>query len=144
MKSHKGFTMLEITVAILIVGLLVATAVPLLSGRIDASKWSEARTTMDTIASALRSYAAQKGSFANAPTLAELGLSNDRLDGAYFSHQAYAITSACAVDGRVAFEITCTAAKSVRGGKPCSPARMTLTSNATNNYGTTFAESNGS
>jgi len=143
MKSNKGFTMVELMVVVLIVGILAAVAVPLMSGRIDASKWSEGKAAMGTIASALRSYAAEKGSFASA-TLSDIGISNNELDGTYFSHEAYAITSASASSGQVSFVITCTAGSSSRSGKPSSPATMTLTSNAANNYVATFAEPAGS
>jgi type II secretory pathway pseudopilin PulG len=143
MKGHRAFTTLELTVLILIIGIAAAVAVPLLSGRVDASKWSEAKTTMSTIASALQSYAAQKGGLAGIPTLAEIGVSESELDGPYFSHQAYAITSASVVNGQVTFEITCTAARSTRNGKPCNPARMTLKADAENRYVAKFVEGSG-
>jgi len=135
--------MVELMVVVLIVGILAAVAVPMMSGRIDASKWSEGKAAMGTIASALRAYAAEKGSFAETPTLSEIGITDNDLDGTYFSHDAYAITSASASDGRVAYVITCTAASSSRSGKPTSPAVMTLTSSEGNDYVATFAESAG-
>jgi len=144
MKGNKAFTMVELMVVVLIVGILAAVAVPLMSGRIDSSKWSEAKAAMGTIASALRSYAAEKGSFSSAPSLAEVGLTDNDLDGTYFTHDAYAITSASASNGTVSFVITCTAASSTRSTKPASPATMTLTSNAANSYAATFAEGTGS
>ncbi len=144
MRSREGFTMVELMVVVLIVGILAAVAVPLMSGRIDASKWSEGKAAMGTIASALRAYAAEKGSFSTVPTLTEVGLSNNDLDGTYFTHDAYAITSASASSGQVSFVITCTAGSSTRSGKPTTPASMTLTSNATNSYVATFAEGSGS
>lgn len=140
MKSNKGFTMVELMVVVLIVGILAAVAVPLMSGRIDSSKWSEAKSAMGTIASALRSYAAEKGSFASAPSLADIGISTNDLNGTYFSSGAYAISSAAASNGQVSFVITCTAASSNRPDKPSSPSTMTLTSNSENNYVATFAE----
>lgn len=140
MKNKSGFTMVELMVVVLIVGILAAVAVPLMSGRIDSSKWSEAKAAMGTIASGLRSYAAEKGSFATAPTLAQIGIANNDLDGTYFSHDAYAITSASASNSQVAFVITCTAASSTRAAKPTTPASMTLTSSAANSYVATFAE----
>ncbi len=144
MRSRVGFTMVELMVVVLIVGILAAVAVPLMSGRIDASKWSEGKAAMGTIASALRAYAAEKGSFASAPTFTQIGLSNNDMDGTYFTHDSYAITSASASDGQVAFVITCTATSSTRSGKPATPASMTLTSNAANSYVATFAEGSGS
>ncbi len=140
MRNKKGFTMVELMVVVLIVGILAAVAIPLMSGRIDSSKWSEAKSAMGTIASALRTYAAEKGSFASAPSLTDIGLANADLDGTYFSHEAYAITSASASSSQVSFVITCTAASSTRSAKPSSPVKMTLTSNAANNYVATFAE----
>jgi type IV pilus assembly protein PilA len=140
MKGNKGFTMVELMVVVLIVGILAAIAVPLMSGRIDSSKWSEAKGAMGTIASALRAYAAEKGNFSTTPTLAEVGISNNDLDGTYFSHEAYAITSASANNGQISFVITCTAASSTRSGKPSTPTSMTLTSNTANSYVATFAQ----
>ena len=140
MKSNRAFTMVELMVVVLIVGILAAVAVPLMSGRIDSSKWSEAKAGMGTIASALRSYAAEKGNFSTAPSLSAIGITDNDLDGTYFSHQAYAITSASASSSQVSFVITCTAASSTRSGKPTTPATRTLTSNAANSYVATFAE----
>jgi type IV pilus assembly protein PilA len=142
MKKKSGFTLVELMVVVLIVGILAAVSVPLMSGRIDSSKWSEAKAGMGTIASALRSYAAEKGSFASAPTLAQIGIANNDLDGTYFTHDAYAITSASASNSQVAFVITCTAASSTRTSKPSTPASMTLTSSTANSYVPTFAEGN--
>ncbi len=143
MKSKRGFTMVELMVVVLIVGILAAVAVPLMSGRIDASKWSEAKAAMGTIASGLRAYAAEKGSFSSTPSLSDLGISDNDLDGTYFTHDAYKITSASASSGQVAFVITCTAADSTRSDKPSSPAGMTLTSSSGNKYVATFAEVKG-
>jgi type IV pilus assembly protein PilA len=144
MKSLKAFTMVELMVVVLIVGILAAVAVPLMSGRVDSSKWSEARAAMGTIASALRSYAAEKGSFTTTPSLLDIGLTDNDMDGTYFTHQAYAITSASASGSQISFVITCTAASSTRGGKPTAPSTLTLTSSAANNYVATFAEGTGS
>jgi prepilin-type N-terminal cleavage/methylation domain-containing protein len=145
MKSKSGFTMVELMVVVLIVGILAAVAVPLMSGRIDASKWAEAKAAMGTIASGLRTYAAaQGGTFSTKPSLSEIGITDNDLDGTYFTHDAYEITSASASSGQVSFVITCTAADSTRSGKPSSPAKMTLTSSAANSYVATFAEVSGS
>jgi len=141
MKSNRAFTMVELMVVVLIVGILAAVAVPLMSGRVDGSKWSEGKAAMGTIASAVRAYAAEKGTFATTPTLAEIGISDNELDGTYFSNGCYKLTSAsCSTPGQVEFVITCTAGSSTRSSKPTKPASMTLTSSSTNNYVATFAE----
>lgn len=129
----------ELVVVVLIVAILATVAIPLMKGHTDASKWSEAKTAMGTIATALRAYGSEKGGFTGAPNLTEMGIPDADLDGTYFSHEAYAVTSASASSGLTSFVITCTAANSTRADAPSSPAAMTLTCNAGNGYQATFA-----
>jgi type IV pilus assembly protein PilA len=138
-QGHRGFTVVELMVVVLIIGVLSVAAIPLMKGRTDASKWSEAKTAMGTIATALRTYGCEKGDFLGAPSLEQIGILDGDLDGTYFSHDAYAITSASASNGLTSFVITCTAADSARPDVPSSPAVMTLTCNSGNSYQATFA-----
>lgn len=86
MQRNKGYTMIELLVVIIIVGILAGVAVPMMKGRIDSAKWSEGKAIMGIIARALRTYVAEKGSaFKPVPTLSELGFETDDLDGTYFS-----------------------------------------------------------
>ncbi len=140
MKSRKGFTLVELMVVVLIVGILAAVAVPMMTGRIDSAKWTEAKAGMGTIASAVRAYAAEKGDFSSTPSLSNIGINSTDLDGTYFSSGAYALTSASCSNGRVSFVITVTAADSTRSDAPKYPKVMTLTCNAANGYVATFAE----
>jgi len=85
MKSNGGFTLIELMVVIFIVGILASVAVPLMRGRIDAARWSEGRTIMGTIATALRAHVAEKGSnFTAVPKLVQLGFAKNDLNGTYF------------------------------------------------------------
>jgi len=143
MKSNRAFTMAELMVVVLVVGILAVAAVPLMSGRNESWKWSESKAAMGTIAAALRAYASEKGTFTSTPSLSTIGITDSELDGVCFSHEAYGITSASAANGQVSFVITCTAAHSTRSGKPTYPAAMTLTSNAANGYTATFAAKSG-
>lgn len=128
MRLKKGFTLVELMVVVLIVGILAAVAIPMMQGRIDAAKWSEGKAGAGTIASALRAYAAEEGNFSSAPSLADIGIADGDLDGTYFSDACYAITSASYSDSGLSFVITVTAASS-EGGRdyPTNPAGYTLT-----------------
>jgi len=89
MKRRKGFTLIELMVVILIVGILAAVAIPILRGRIDAAKWSEGKAMMGSIATAIRAYHAEKGPTGTAPTTLAvgatgLGFAAGDLVGTYF------------------------------------------------------------
>ena len=128
MTARKGFTLIELMVVVLIVGILAAVAIPIMNGRIDAAKWSEGKAGSGTIASAIRAYAGEKDDFAAfAPNLVtDLGLGANDLDGTYFTQACYVPTAVSSVNGQVAFTITVTAATSTRTAKPTAPATKIL------------------
>ncbi len=110
-RERKGFTLIELMVVILIVGILAAVAIPLMRGRIDAAKWSEGKSMMGTIATGLRAYGAEKGDDGTwPPSLVQLGFVAGDLTGTYFP--AGAITWTANYDSTatpsLTYTITCT------------------------------------
>ncbi|MCP4611320.1 MAG: type II secretion system protein [Planctomycetes bacterium] len=102
-RERRGFTLIELMVVILIVGILAAVAVPILRGRIEQAKWSEAAATAGAIKTAVRAYYAENPSVAGAWTAqavsgvaVTLGFSAGDLTGRYFTQANFTITS---VDG---------------------------------------------
>jgi prepilin-type N-terminal cleavage/methylation domain-containing protein len=141
MKNRKGFTLIELMVVVLIVGILAAVAIPLMRGRIDSAKWSEGKAGAGTIASAVRAYAAEYGTaVVAAPSLtANLGFGANDLDGTYFNQACYSVTNVtCTGTGQVTFTIVVTTV-GAKAGAPTTPATMTLTSSVANGYTATWS-----
>jgi type II secretory pathway pseudopilin PulG len=97
-------------VVILIVGILAAVAVPILRGRTEQAKWSEAAATAGATRSAMRAYyveepiaaAAMVGSTVDTIQGA-LGFTAGDLTGRYFQASNFTIT---AIDGNGCATIT--------------------------------------
>ena len=102
-ERMHGFTLVELMVVILIVGVLAAVAIPLLQGRIDEARWSEACATAGTIRVAVRAYAAESSittaqglvgkNLGDASTRAILGFDSQDCEGTYFASSDYTITA---------------------------------------------------
>jgi prepilin-type N-terminal cleavage/methylation domain-containing protein len=96
--KKKGFTLIELMVVILIVGILAAASIPLMQGRIDKAKWSEACAMAGTIRSAVRvayvedSSATLTGSLGDETLRDTLGFNETDLTGTYFSPGDFEIT----------------------------------------------------
>jgi prepilin-type N-terminal cleavage/methylation domain-containing protein len=133
MRNRKGFTLVELMVVILIVGILAAVAIPLMQGRISKAKWSEANATAGTIRTAVRAYVAETSvttastnltgkALSDATTQSRLGFSTNDLNGTYFAPANYVITSIDATTGNPLITIS---------GQTTVPGSATLAANGT-------------
>lgn len=129
--GHSGFTMIELMVVILIVGILASVSIPILRERAEQSKWSEGSATAGSIRNALRTY------FAEDPTAAAtmvgntvdavqgtLGFAAGDLSGRYFQASNFTIT---AIDGNGLATITVSAPAGLNGSGVLSNAGWVYT-----------------
>ena len=129
MRKRKGFTLIELMVVILIVGILAAVAIPIMRGRVDAAKWSEGKAGAGTIGTALRAYAAEQsanGTYGvGVPALATLGFIASDLNGTYFAITNYSVETSAFTAGNDP-ELTFTIAVTNVGTGITSPTKVTL------------------
>lgn len=99
MKLRKNaFTLMELMVVILIVGVLAAAIVPIMKGKIDRSKWAEANATAGMIRGTVKVYFVETekgitGQLNDSEKLTALGIKEGDLAGAYFTAKDYNITA---------------------------------------------------
>ncbi len=109
MHNQKGFTLVELMIVIVIVGILAAVAIPIYQSNVDKAKMSECDAALGTIRTSLRVYFAENSQYpditAGTPvTTTNLGISTTDLDGKYFDPADYTITSTSADSS---YTITC-------------------------------------
>jgi len=97
--SQKGFTLVELMITIVIIGILASVAIPLYTANVKRAKAAEADAALGTIRTALRVYYAENAVYPTAASYtAVTGLSIDiaaaDLNGKYFSATDYTYQSA--------------------------------------------------
>ena len=134
MEKGKGFTLVELMIVILIVGILAAVAAPILRGRIEQSKWTEGAVTAGAIRGAVRAKFAEDpttvGAWSNQAVsdVAEtLGFQSGDLTGRYFDVSNFTINS---VDSNGNAEIAVSAPAGLSGSGTLNNSGWTYTAPA--------------
>ena len=72
MKNRKGFTLVELAVVIVIIGVLAAFGVPRFREAVERSKAGEAFNYLSAVRSAQERYHSRNGTYANTPELLDI------------------------------------------------------------------------
>ncbi len=119
-KNQGGFTLVELMIVVIIVGILAAVAIPMYQGATERAKASEAVAALGTIRGAMRVYFAEHGTYVGTAVLpfaagglvtatGTLDVTDSDLMGRYFSSPCYTFD---AVPTGAAFDIECNGANS--------------------------------
>ena len=110
-NNQHGFTLVELMIVIVIVGILAAVAIPIYQGNVKKAKMSECDAALGTIRTALRVFYAEHGEYPDTKGQEKgeeffsdsLDIQKPDLDGKYFKTENYTVNSDPA-----AYTITCT------------------------------------
>jgi prepilin-type N-terminal cleavage/methylation domain-containing protein len=103
MRTHKGFTLVELAVVIVIIGVLAAFGVPKFLASVEKSKATEAFNYLSSIQAAQERYLAQNGIYATDPSTLDIVLPTMK----YFTPDSV-IVAAQNASGAPTWTMTCT------------------------------------
>ncbi len=121
LKNRGGFTLVELMIVVIVVGVLAAVAIPMYQVMPKRSRGTEAAAALGLVRSSMRIYYAEHGTFANASftdgaqvTTGEiLGVIDFDLLGKYFSTECYTFDGAPTANG---YTIECDGSNSTSAG----------------------------
>jgi general secretion pathway protein G len=88
-QRRKGFTLIELMVVIVIIGIIGTMAFVFLGGEPDRARWERARTEMGQIHTALSRYQLDHGEYPDSLEAVAGSFSNDRIPRDPFTREPY-------------------------------------------------------
>ncbi len=111
MKGKAGFTLIELMIVVIIIGILAASAVPIYRANVRKAYAAEGFATLGAIRSAERLYKAEWDTYKNSTDIkTDFGL--DTTDNQYWNNGAFKVTGASST----AFTATATGSDSTAPG----------------------------
>ena len=97
LPRQRGFTLIEVMITVMIIGVLASAATPILTNSIERAKVSEATAALGSIRRAMRMHYVEYGTYKNPQFTAGrkvtfgsiLAISDTDLAGRYFSSECY-------------------------------------------------------